>query len=314
MSSPKPPPGPPPGLSPETVGDVIGAPPPLSALELPALDARWRGIDVFCRWLASLVYRRSAGPSRPAESFTLAYGHDVKLPSIFAEMPDNVTDLPIPCIGALPGRGSYVTRSSLGGVEPEVDPAQTGSPQAAVVVPYDYTEQVTFEVWGSKLAERMALIAAIEIAMSIYEGSSDLRLVVPDYYGLVASYTLRDAERLDGIESMRGRRLAHFYVDMVVPVAFGIDVRELNVFVGGGATGGAAIAAATTIAAPWQQGLPVGAAVDGIVIDGSVPGVAEVEMETHAADGRPVYSLDPYLYPQPPSYPRPGSFGRGRRR
>lgn len=292
MSSPKPiaaPPGPPVA----TVTGVVGAPPPPPPLVFPSEDARWRGLDALARWMSSLVYYRTMAPGAEPEAFTLPYG--VPQPSIFVEMPDNVQSLPFPCIGFLPGRGSYVARSDLGGADPIPVPGDQAAPvKRALVVPYDYSEQVTVEVWGSKIAERRALVAALEVAFGIYEGTTDLRLVVPDYYGLVATYTLRDAERIDDIETARGRRRAHLYVDMVVPVAQVLDVRDLTVLVQGGGLGAA-----------------VTADVESMVIDGSMIG-GPAEMETHAPDGRPVYSEDPYLYPQPPGYPTPGRPGRGR--
>jgi hypothetical protein len=86
------------------------------------------------------------------------------------------------------------------------------------MTPYDYTELLTVEGWGSKISERRSIIAAIEVAMGSYVGTTDLRLILRNYYDTVATFTLMERENIDDIEVQRGRRRVHLYIQMLVPV------------------------------------------------------------------------------------------------
>jgi hypothetical protein len=186
----------------------FGEPPPYPEIPLPDVDARTHALRVFARWLSALVYRRTMAPGMPSEPFSITPDR------VFIEQPDNVEGLQFPAIGILPGRGSYLTRG-IGGTEP--DDATATVDGLALLVPYDYQELITVEGWGSKIAERRSIVAAIEVAMGTYEGTTDLRLIMPNYYGLVATFSLMERENLED-ESVRGRRRVHLFIQMTVPV------------------------------------------------------------------------------------------------
>jgi hypothetical protein len=164
---------------------------------------------VLAQWLSALAYRRTMGVGMPSEQFFITPDR------MFIEQPDNVEGFQFPAIGVLPGRGQYLTRG-IGGTEPDDESAT--SEGLALLVPYDYQELITVEVWGSKKSERRAIVAAIEVAMGTYEGTTDLRLIMADYYGLVVTFSLMERENLEETETVRGRRRAHLFLQMTVPV------------------------------------------------------------------------------------------------
>jgi hypothetical protein len=183
--------------------------PPFPPSQLPNRDARTHALNVFAQWLASLVYRRTMAVGAPPEAF------QIPPERIFIEQPDSVEGLVFPAIGIIPGRGQYLVRG-IGGADPLQDTLTSDG--RALVIPYDYQEQFTVEGIGSKISERRSIAAAIEVAMGMYEGTTDLRLVMEDYFGIVATFTLMERENIDDVDVQRGRRKVHLSVQMIVPV------------------------------------------------------------------------------------------------
>ena len=198
-----------PGPPPKTPSESVLTPPPFPEVPLPDFDARTQALRVLAQWFSSLVFRRTMAQGEAPQPFSITPDR------VFIEQPDNVEGLQFPSIGILPGRGQYITRG-LGGAEP--DDATATVDGLALLVPYDYVELLTVEGWGSKIAERRSIVAAIEVAMGSFEGTTDLRLVMPDYFGLVATFTLMERENIDDLEVPRGRRRVHLFLQMTVPV------------------------------------------------------------------------------------------------
>jgi hypothetical protein len=198
-------------VSPPTVTLQNGGAPPYPAVSLPDIDARTHALRALGRWCASLRYMRTMRAPNPAQPFY------IDLDRIFVEMPDAVEKLDFPAIAFLPGRGQYVTRG-LGPaaiVESTEGIAGTGT---ALLIPYDYQETFIVEGWGSKISERRSIVAAIETAIATYIGTTDLRLVLPDYFDQVATFTIVERENIDDLEVPRGRRRVHLFLQLTVPV------------------------------------------------------------------------------------------------
>lgn len=208
-----------PGPVPNTPTKSVLQPPPWPEVPLPDVDARTHALNVLSQWFSSLVFRRTMAPGQPSQPFSITRDR------VFIEQPDNVEGLQFPAIGIMAGRGQYLTRG-LGGAEPDDESATVDG--LALLVPFDYAELLTIEGWGSKIAERRSIIAAIETAMGSYEGTTDLRLVMPDYFGLVATFSLMERENIDDLEVQRGRRRVHIYVQMTVPVVVEARFATLN--------------------------------------------------------------------------------------
>lgn len=211
-------------------------------MPLPDKDARTHALLVLARWLSALEYRRTMASGAPPEAFY------VTPERVFIEQPDNVEGLQFPAIAMLPGRGQYQTRG-IGGVAPDEDTATVDG--LALLVPYDYTELITVEVWGSKIAERRAMVAAIEAAAGTYEGTTDLRLVMPDYYNLICTFSLMERENMEDVETPRGRRRAHLYFQMSVPVVVAARFVALDARPGG--TVSISLADGSTVGGPWAE-------------------------------------------------------------
>lgn len=194
----------PPIASPPTVTQQFGEQP---YAMLPSVDARTHALRALSRWFSSLVFRRAMMDGQEPQAFSVTPDR------VFYELPDSVEMLQFPSIGVLPGRGQYITRG-IGGAEPDGQTVEGYT----LAVPYDYQELLTVEVMGSKQSERRSMVAGIEVAMASYEGTTDLRLVMPEYYGLAATFSLMERENLEEPESPRGRRRAHLYMQMIVPV------------------------------------------------------------------------------------------------
>jgi len=209
---------------PPTVTRSMLEPPPYPAVPLPDYDARSQALRVLCQWFSSLVYRRTMAPGQPSDPFSITPDR------VFYEQPDTVEGLQFPTISILPGRGQYMTRG-IGGAEPDDDTATVDG--LALLVPYDYNELLTVEAWGSKISERRSVVAAIEAAMGSYEGTTDLRLVMKDYYGLAATFSLMERENLEDVETPRGRRRVHLYLQLSVPVVVAARFTTLNPLPGG---------------------------------------------------------------------------------
>jgi hypothetical protein len=213
-----------PGPSPGTPTRSVLSAPPFPTPILPNVDARTAALRVLAQWFSSLAYQRTMSPSAPSEPF--AIGPD----RVFIEQPDNVEGLQFPAIGIIPGRGQYITRG-LGGAEPDDETATVDG--LALLVPFDYTELITVEGIGSKISERRSIIAAIEVAMGSYEGTTDLRLRMPEYYGLVCTFSLMERENVDDLEIPRGRRRVHVFLQMTVPVVVAARFATLDPTPGG---------------------------------------------------------------------------------
>ena len=128
----------------------------------------------------------------PSDPFAL------DLNRVFIEYPDNVETLQFPSIAFVPGRGQYIPRSALGGASVAEDTYNQNGPGSALLIAVDYKEAFTIEIWASKIAERRAMVAAIETMFFSYDGTTDLRIILEDYYGLVATFTLM-SERISKI-------------------------------------------------------------------------------------------------------------------
>lgn len=214
-----------PAEPPPRIGRDMLSPPPFPGVPLPSIDARTHALRVFRQWLASLRYMRTMSPTSPAQEFAIEEDH------IFIEQPDNVEGVDFPSIGILPARGQYESRG-LGGADPDDDTTTVDG--LALLVPYDYSELIAVEGWGSKIAERRAIVAAIEVAIGCSEGSTDLRLRMDDYFGLAATFSLMERENIEDLETPRGRRRVHLFVQMRVPVVAAARFGFLDANPGGG--------------------------------------------------------------------------------
>lgn len=198
-----------------------GVSPATSTVPLPDKEARDYALERLRDYICSLVFRRTNAPGQPSIPFQLPPT------SVLIQQPDAMKDLPLPGVGIVPGRGF---ENSYGLGPPELVDATVGigGPQTALLRIGEYTEQVTIEVWGSKVAERRALMAGLKAALRAGDSSAAIFLHLPDYWGIRASFLLDESQYIDGDEVLRNRRRAHLFVTMTVPQVVLTNARELQ--------------------------------------------------------------------------------------
>lgn len=201
-----------------TLGDVY---PPQPAPPLPDKDARDYALERLRDYMCALIFRRTNAPGLPSIPFRLPPD------SIQIQQPDDLKNLPLPGIGIVPGRGVH---ESFGLGPPVIQEKTAGiaGPGTALLRNGDYVEDFIIEVWGSKKAERRALVAGLKSALRANDGSYSIYLSLPQYWNMTAEFTLNESQYLDGDEVSRNRRRAHIMVTMRVCEVTLTNVRRLN--------------------------------------------------------------------------------------
>jgi hypothetical protein len=196
--------------------------PPQPLQPLPTKDAREYGLERLRDYICSLRFYRSNAPGQPPIPFALPET------SVLIQQPDDLKDLPLPGIGIVPGNG---THEPFGLGPPSILDETEGvaGPGTALQLSGEYREQVVIEVWGSKKAERRALMAGLKTALRASDGSSAIYLTLPDYYDTTVGFELVESLYIDGDEVARNRRRGHIVVDMRVYELAVVNVRELIV-------------------------------------------------------------------------------------
>jgi hypothetical protein len=195
--------------------------PPMPAALLPDKDARDYALAKLREYLCALVFQRTGDVNGPTIPFSLPKD------SIQIQQPDDIKNLPLPGIGIIPGRGVH---ESIGLGPPVVieSSKDIAGPGTALLRNGDYVEPVTIEVWGSKSAERRALVAGLKSALRASDGSYGIYLLLPEYYNMTAEFALNESQYIDGDEVSRNRRRAHLMVTMRVCEVTLTNVNDLN--------------------------------------------------------------------------------------
>lgn len=205
-------------ISNSTLGNVW---PAMPAQPLPDRDARDYALNALRKFFSYLVFQRTNAKNLPPISF------QIPKDSIQIYQPDDIKNAPLPGIAFLPGRGVHDTYG-LG--PPEVVEATAGiaGPNTALVRSGVYNETITVEVWGSKIAERRAIVAGLKSAMRMSDRTSAIRLKVPDYFNQTATFSLSESQYVDGDEVSRNRRRAFLMLDMSICEVFVTNVVNLR--------------------------------------------------------------------------------------
>jgi hypothetical protein len=196
-------------------------PPPVAPVE----DPRTIALKAFAAFLATMEFRY-----RGIADTTQTIAFKIPPKNIHIEQPDNVVDGAFPSIVFLPGRGAY-DYFGLGPAKIIDGSENQFAPGTALIIPGEYVETVTLEVWASKRVERRSIIAGIEADMLREQQSTATRLLLKVYFNQVASFSLDNREIIDDNDSARGRRRAHLYIEMRVPIAQLVPVKELSTYI-----------------------------------------------------------------------------------
>ena len=194
--------------------------PPRPLPALPDADARDYALRRFRDFLASLIYQR-----RGENGLTIPF----RLPktSIHVYQPDDVRTVALPGFGFVPARGVHDAISL--GPPTVIDSSKDVYGQGTVLVrKSDYTETFALEAWGSKHAERRALIAGVTPRCAPSDSSYALQLKLPQYFNQVASYSLDESQYVDDDNTVRNRRRGHLFIKLQVCEVGLINYTNLN--------------------------------------------------------------------------------------
>jgi hypothetical protein len=177
----------------------------------PSVDGRTVALRTLAKYVAALTFWRPGaalpgGGSGPAIPFKIPTEH------FFIEMPDNTRNMPFPCIAIVHDTAKYDVIGLTSYVEE--DSAGVWAPNTVVQWQGEYVENIQLELWCNHKAERRALLAGIETALSPTEQMSGVRFHMPDYYDQLVCFTLNDRRLIDEPDSLRNRRRATLGIEM----------------------------------------------------------------------------------------------------
>lgn len=187
-------------------GDPFGAVyPPRPAPQPPSVDGRTVALRIFRRYVSELTFFRSAGQGANPTPFQIAE-KDISI-----EVPDPVKDLVFPSIAILPGPVTYEVIGLTSYVEEST--RDKYAPGTVLQWMSEYNETFKLEVWTSTRAERRAILAGLEAALSPTEQMYGLRFRMPDYYNELVCFALF-ARNLDDSFAAQRRRRATLEIEM----------------------------------------------------------------------------------------------------
>lgn len=191
------------------IGRVFQGPP---SPPLATADAREQALRVLALFISRLVFTHEPDVAgSPPVRFSVQRDH------VHIYQPDELVQAPArDGIGVLPGRADHVPY----GLGPSVildDTADRFGQGTVLARRGDHVETIGLEVVAAKHPIRLAIVAGLKAALTLDAGSGALRLRLPDYYCLVASFVLMQSEQLDDEDAALNRRRGHLFVQMTVP-------------------------------------------------------------------------------------------------
>jgi len=191
------------------------------ALPVPAplpLDARLQAIAALLDYVAKIEFSVDNSPAPPRR-------FRIRRQNLLDEWPDDMKDMVFPTIAVEPGDVAIIARGLTNSIdESTVDQFGLGT---AVLPLHEHQERIVLHVWATTRFQRAAIVAGLEGALDPDEEMSGVRLVLPNYFGQVARFTLEGNQRVDDPDSARRRRTARLIVRMEVDVCRLVNVEEL---------------------------------------------------------------------------------------
>lgn len=179
----------------------------------PAADGRTACLRILRRFISELTFFREGDVDRATGKRGSPIPFQLPLRDIHIEWPDNETDLVFPSIIFLSGgTATYDTIGFVSYVEEAT--RDIYAPGTVIAWMGEYVENLIIEIWTAKKAERRAILAGLEAAMSPTEQMYGLRFRVPEYFNQLVSYSLDTREIADEPDSALNRRRARLNVDM----------------------------------------------------------------------------------------------------
>lgn len=187
-------------------------------------DARGEALRTFAQFISLLRFTRTGEtPEGPPIRFT------IPAKNIHVYQPDDVQlHDALPGIGILPGRAQHQDY----GLGPAVmldETADLFGPDLVLIRRSDHVETLAIEVVVDKAPVREGVVAGLKEALQMDDKSQALRLVCPNYYGLVASFRLDESESIDDADGTLNRRRAHLFVMLQVQEVSLVAYRKTHV-------------------------------------------------------------------------------------
>lgn len=211
-------------------GDPFGEVwPPKPNPPSPPLDGRTAALRLLKKYFSELVFYRT-GPVDPVRGQRLEpIRFQVPERDIHVEWPDAVEDDRLPAIALLSeDRANY---DSIG-LTNYVDEASRDkyAPDTFLIWMYEYQETFLAELWCETKAQRRALIAGIEQAMSPLQQMAGIRFRMADYFDQLVCFELQNRELVDDDFAVKNRRRARLRILMrfnVVALVNAVDFQPV---------------------------------------------------------------------------------------
>lgn len=175
-------------------------PPPL------AINGRTAALHVLRDYITDLTFYRVMAPGQPPTPFK------IQEENFHIEWPDSTSDLVFPSIAIIPAPALYNAIGLVSYIEE--DTRDLFAPGTVVQWQAEYEENIKLEIWASKSAERRAIIAGLEIALTPTEQMSGIRFYMPEYFNEPVCFILNGITLMDDIDAARNRRRAQLDINM----------------------------------------------------------------------------------------------------
>ncbi len=174
-------------------------------------DGRTVAMETLREYVTNLTFYRAMGKDPngkplPPVPFRIQPNH------FYIEWPDSTEDMVMPCIATIHSRADYDVIGLVSYVEENTrDVYAKGT---VIQWQAEYVETINLEIWTSKMSERRAILAGMEVAFSPTEQMSGVRFMMPDYYNELVCFTTMRREIMDEPDSARNRRKAQLELEM----------------------------------------------------------------------------------------------------
>lgn len=192
-----------------------------------AVDGRTIALSLLRKYISLLTFYRAGGidPATGVRGEPIPF----KIPdrNIHIEWPDQEKDLEFPSVVFMAEEPAVYAAIGLNSYIEE-DSKDVYGKGMVVQWQSEYTENFQIEIWASKKAERRAILAGLEIALSPTEQMYGIRFKMKDYFGQAVCFTLGTRQIFDEPDAARDRRRARLGLEMRFNTVALVNINSLN--------------------------------------------------------------------------------------
>jgi hypothetical protein len=188
---------------------------------LPDYDARSHALRRLAEFLSKLDFATTGNVGEAPRAFQIPFE------SVHRGQPPDPRDLAFPSIAFIPSRGVH-DGIRLGPARLVDETRDRYAPGTALLALGEYVEPFLVEAWGKSNPQRRALLAGVASALRLGQRSTALRLTLPRYYDLVASFSLVESQYVDDPDVIRGRMRGQLLVELRVPEVVLVDAASFR--------------------------------------------------------------------------------------